>query len=476
MYDSYFNLKEKAFEARPHRDFLWNGESRRVVVEALCEGVYEENGFQVLIGDAGVGKTTVLQMVLDEVQEETTALCISHVPDDMVEFYNSVLSGFGLQKDVFTRLQFMMELSKLLKEVHLNDKIALLAIDNAEGLNQEFFEELRTLIGLEKDGHRLLNLLLVGRSPLISTLGQPANRILRQKMAWHAELEPLSEVETREYVEYRFHAAGCDEPVFAEDCFPLLHEYSGGQPARLNELCTTVLSEAADQDAELTPEFITLCALQRDASEPLASQQDVAEITEATRNMSGTPEWERSAQVPAEAQPVPRAEPGPSAAVAEAVSAVVGRRENREGIPLEKAERVVAVNLSEAEEPEAEESERDGEAIAPTGAQHHSDRWLTLALRGFAALALCLGLYFLYDKISGPAVNLQTPLDDAVVTGSSLPQSTATDSSQEVPLVIPDRGATGSLEPLQTNELKETSLTPTGHGNIKVYPLKYIDN
>jgi type II secretory pathway predicted ATPase ExeA len=473
MYDSYFNLKEKAFEARPHRDFLWNGESRRVVVEALCEGVYEENGFQVLIGDAGVGKTTVLQMVLDEVQEETSTLCISHVPDDLVDFYNSVLSGFGLQKDVFTRLQFMMELSKLLKEVHLNDKIALLAIDNAEGLSQEFFEELRTLIGLEKDGHRLLNLLLVGRSPLISTLGQPANRILRQKMAWHAELEPLNEIETREYIEYRLQAAGCDEPVFSEECFPLLHEYSGGQPARLNELCTTVLSEAADQNAELTPEFITLCALQRDAPEPIASQQDVAEITEATRNMNGTSERESSAQTLAEAQPVPRAEPTPSAAVAEAVSAVVGRRENREAIPLEKAERVVAVNLSEAE-PEAEESEGE-EGLALSGAQHHSDRWLTLALRGFVAFALCLGLYFLYDKISGPAVELQAPLDGVAQTGSSLPQSSTASSSQDVPLVIPDR-PTGSLEPLRTNELKGTSSTPAGHGSIKVFPLEYIDN
>ncbi|MBM9519294.1 AAA family ATPase [Desulforhopalus vacuolatus] len=457
MYDSYFNLKEKAFEARPNRDFLWNGESRRVVVEAFCEGIYEKNGFQMLIGEEGVGKTTVLQMVLDEVQEEATTLCISHIPNGMVEFYNSILSGFGLQKEAFTRLQFMMELSKLLKEVHEKGRIALLVIDNAEGLRQEFFEELRTLIGLEKDGRRLLNLLLVGRSPLISLLDQPDNRILRQKMAWHAELKPLNEIETREYIEYRLQAAGCNEPVFAEGCFPLLHTYSGGQPARLNELCTAVLSEAAEQNAVLTPEFITFCALQGEFPEPLAFQQDVAESTEAPQDAS---EQESFAQAPAEEQPAPHIESTSSVAAAEAVSAVGGQWEDEEAISTEKAEA---------------EEDKDKEPFVPLDDQHSSDLWLTHALRGFIALALCLGLYFLYDKIFTPTIDLQVPLDDSPVTEFPLSQADTVESSQEIPLVLPNRPA-GNLEPLRTDELKEPDPIPTGYGKIEVYLLEYIDN
>lgn len=482
MYDSYFNLKEKAFEARPNRDFFWNGESRRVVVEALCEGVYEENGFQMLIGDAGVGKTTVLQMVLDEVQEETTALCISDVPGDMVEFYNSVLSGFGLQKEVCTRLQFMMELSKLLKEVHEKDRIALLAIDNAEGLSQDFFEELRTLIGLEKDGRRLLNLLLVGCPPLISTLGQPANRILRQKMAWHAELNPLNKVETREYIEYRLQAAGCCAPLFAEGCFPLLYEYSGGQPDQLNELCTVVLAKAADQNAVLTPEFITLCALRREVPELVASQQDMAEISDATPDMKSVPERESFTQAAAEDRPAPHLEATSFVAVAEAV----GRRGGEEVLPREKAEaeeesgqekveRVIAVNFSEAEELEGEEGEEGEEPLAPRDNQHSSDRWLTHALRGFIALALCLGLYFLYDRLSAPAVDLQVPRDDSAAAESPLLPDDTFEFSQEVPPVIPDR-ISGTLEPMGGDDSKGASPTQTGHGKIQVYPLEYIDN
>lgn len=431
MYTHFYKLAEPAFEIRPQQTFLWSDTSRNASVDTLREGIEMRLPFQLVTGAAGSGKTTLLRQLLDSVGEDTlVARITADIDTDIVELYNAIASGFGLQKEVSGKVEFVIELSQILKKRGEEGKASLLVIDDGQKLEQEAFEELRMLLGLEKDGKPLVTLLLAGRPELVESLARPANRILRQKLMSHIEIKPLSEEETQRYVEYRLKVAGAAAEIFEPEAFEVITECTKGLPGSINALCSNVLEGAARQGiTTISALFVTRCILDNAPAPHVTGLKQMGKKTQAAR-----PPREAVART--------------AASVAAAVEAAVG-------------------NMPETSLEE------------PRRRKRHRKKENSLFLRGVIAVSLCLGLYFLYQYFFSSA-------SDHPVSGTDVSVAEPFAMKTEgPPLVAPSARPLEELEPLRINALpsvqpavpsavENISFNGPGQGRIRLHPLQVV--
>lgn len=250
MYTSYFTLSRKPFEAKPDVSFHWFGKRHKEILSELKAGVLSGKGFQLLAGDGGVGKTTLLQELIAGFDENVKCAVIDNPQADILSFYKAVALCFNFEKKVSSKVQFLVEFSYFLKHVGMRGVKALLVIDNAQRLDQEILEEIRMLSNLEKNDGKLLSILLVGRPKLTSLLALPRNKVVRQRLTYQTDLVPLDKGETEEYIAHRLNTANCDRAIFTDDSLGLIHEFSGGIPGRINNICDHSLTRCAQWELD----------------------------------------------------------------------------------------------------------------------------------------------------------------------------------------------------------------------------------
>jgi len=251
MYEDFFGFVEKPFSLTPDPKYLYRSESHANAFELLQYSVRRREGFVVVTGDIGTGKTTLCRALLEQIDRRTfTALVLNPFlsEDDLLKL---ILQDFGVvsrsdvkagrlagvskQELIDTLYDFLLGLLPL-------QASAVLIIDEAQNLPLQVLEQLRILSNLETDKEKLLQIIMVGQLNLHSLLRSPEMRQLDQRVSIRYQLKPLTRDEMAAYISHRLHIAGGAHAVaFTPKALQYVHRYSSGIPRLVNLLCDRAL-------------------------------------------------------------------------------------------------------------------------------------------------------------------------------------------------------------------------------------------
>ncbi|MGD9045126.1 MAG: AAA family ATPase [Desulfobacterales bacterium] len=241
MYLTHFNFTAMPFETNPDPKFLWLSEKHKEALAYLKYGIQENKGFLLLTGDIGTGKTTLINCFL---KENNTDAIITSVPDpdlSIVDFFGLLAKEFNINMDFDTKGDFLIQFENFLHNTYSNRKKALLIIDEAQRLNQQLLEQIRLLTNIERQDAKLINVFFVGQNELHELIMDERNKALRQRIAVHYDIEPLTEPETLDYIKHRLRVAGSEEEIFSPDAVSEIFSFSKGYPRLINTICDRAL-------------------------------------------------------------------------------------------------------------------------------------------------------------------------------------------------------------------------------------------
>jgi general secretion pathway protein A len=285
MYEDYYGFVEKPFSLTPDPKYLYKSESHANAFELLQYGIRRREGFIVVTGDIGTGKTTLCRAVLEQLDRKTfTALVLNPflAEEDLLRL---ILQDFGVVSREEMRRGRLAGVSKQELIETLNDFLlsllplraaAVLIIDEAQNLPRQVLEQIRILSNLETDKDKLLQIVLVGQLNLRDVLRSPDLRQLDQRVSIRYSLRPLTAEETASYVAHRLTIAGGGSIVsFSPKALQAVHRCTGGIPRLINLVCDRALLGAYSERAQrVTPEMVRRGAGSLDLSVPRPSMMN----------------------------------------------------------------------------------------------------------------------------------------------------------------------------------------------------------
>lgn len=245
MYTEFFGLREKPFDLLPNPDFLYPSKAHKRALTYLTHGIRERAGFILLTGEVGSGKTTLIRNMIRSQLRDSVLAKVFNTRVDSLQLLMQINSDFGLETDGRDKAALLRELNDFLIEQYAQRRQAVLIIDEAQNLSPEILEEIRMLSNLETDREKLLQIILVGQPQLRDILARPELLQLRQRIQINCNLQPLSPVEVRDYIEFRMEKAGNRVAlVFDDGAVEAVAAYSRGIPRLINILCDYIMIDA----------------------------------------------------------------------------------------------------------------------------------------------------------------------------------------------------------------------------------------
>lgn len=281
MHEEYYGFSEKPFSLTPDPKYLYKSESHANAFDLLQYAIRRREGFVVVTGDIGTGKTTLCRAILEQLDRKTfTALVLNPFlsEEDLLrlilqdfgvvsreEIKRGRLAGVSKQELIDTLNEFLLSLLPLRAG-------ALLIIDEAQNLPRQVLEQIRILSNLETHKEKLLQIVLVGQLNLKDLLRSPDLRQLDQRVSIRYELKPLTREETAAYIAHRLTIAGGGAVVsFAPKALDRVHKYTGGIPRLINLVCDrALLGGYSVRTNRITPEIVAAAAAGLDLVAPRA--------------------------------------------------------------------------------------------------------------------------------------------------------------------------------------------------------------
>jgi len=260
MYLSHYNLSKKPFQISADPKFLWLGENHREALAVLKYGIINNQGFVLLTGDVGTGKTTLINALVNSLDQDTVVAVVSDPKLDRLEFFNLISRAFKLKKLFKAKLAFTEYFRHFLNAAYKANKKVLLVIDEAQNISLELLEEIRLLSNIEIPERKLLNIFFVGQNEFNNILMRNECRALRQRITVTYSIDPLAENETREYIAHRLKVAGTTSEIFTKGAIGKVYSFSKGYPRLINIMCDHALLTGYVKDlTTVTPKIIKEC-------------------------------------------------------------------------------------------------------------------------------------------------------------------------------------------------------------------------
>src|SRR5262245_16767022 len=251
MYLELFKLNELPFRLSPDPAFLYLSKHHARAKAYMESTIWFTDGFVVITGEIGSGKTTLIETFLRELEKDVVVAQINQTQLSATEFLQAVLVQFGFSPFKMKKAEVLSTLNNFIIEQYANNRKVLLIIDEAQNLSHKVLEEVRLLSGVETTKEKVLRIILAGQPELNDKLSSPELIQLAQRIRLRFHLTPLSKVDTRAYIQHRLEVSGSQgRAIFSDECFPLIYRYTGGIPRLINTVCDTAMMAAYALDKD----------------------------------------------------------------------------------------------------------------------------------------------------------------------------------------------------------------------------------
>jgi general secretion pathway protein A len=262
MYNEFFGFKESPFSIVPNPKMLLLTEQHK---EALAHFIFSihSDGIVLMIGESGVGKTTLIRLFLEQNASSINTALVIHPHLSATEMMQTVCCEFGIE--VEQNLSFRCLLDKLWKYLlkqHGDNKSSVLIIDEAHNLSDSVMEMIRMLSNLETTDAKLLQIVLIGQQELSYMLSRVSMRQIKQRVVAKFYLKPIKKEIVTDYIKFRLNIAGKEEEIFSLQACKYIAIKSKGIPRVINMICNRLLLAAYSKDlqtisARFTKEIIS---------------------------------------------------------------------------------------------------------------------------------------------------------------------------------------------------------------------------
>jgi len=260
MYLEHFDLKKYPFRTNPDPQFLWLGEKHKKALSFLKNGTLKRDGFLLLTGDVGTGKTSLIRYFLRSTDASAIIATISNPMMPVLDFYNFLSEKFKLDNKLSDKADFFIHLKKFLLKAYSEHKLVFVIIDAAQTLNHERLEEIRLLSNIEFENQKLLNIFFVGQNETETILMDPRNKATSQRINMSYQLQNLDEQETIHYIAHRLKVAGANRGIFTDDACKKIFDIADGIPRLINSICDcALLSGYVENQKIIDPKFLREC-------------------------------------------------------------------------------------------------------------------------------------------------------------------------------------------------------------------------
>jgi len=242
MYNDFYGLSSFPFNLTPDARFFFESSVHRQAMSYLIYGLHQAEGFVVITGEVGAGKTMLVENLLSALESHFVVAKIVTTKLAGDDLLYMVAHGFGIGQENLAKGSLLKRIDDFVVSQHRAGRRALLIVDEAQNLSLPALEELRMLSNITIGKSTALQSFLLGQPQFQAMLSNPELDQLRQRVTVAYHLGPLNETETRSYIEHRLRVANWKgDPALTEDCFLAVYRFTDGVPRRINTLCSRLL-------------------------------------------------------------------------------------------------------------------------------------------------------------------------------------------------------------------------------------------
>jgi len=243
MYETFYQLTDKPFRLSPDFRFFYESQVHKRAMAYLRYGLEQRDGFIVITGGIGTGKTTLVEMLFDLIsRENVVAAKVVTTQLEADDLLRMVGASFGLPHDQLTKTALLKNLETFFRNKALRRERVLLVIDEAQNIPPRSLEELRMLSNININGVPVMQTFLLGQDEFLDTLQSPHMEQLRQRIIATYHLQALQPEDVRRYIEHRLGRAGWKgDPSFTGEAYDEIFLQTDGVPRRINTFCDRLL-------------------------------------------------------------------------------------------------------------------------------------------------------------------------------------------------------------------------------------------
>jgi general secretion pathway protein A len=252
MQPTYYKLHADPFRLSPDPRFCFPYRTYRKAMTYMRHALLRAEGFIVVTGQPGMGKTTLINDLLQGLntdQVRVASLVSTQLAAD--DLLRMVAYTFDLNPEGMDKATILNRVTRFLEQQHQSGRRALLIVDEAQDLNADALEELRLLTNIQVTGNQLLQIFLVGQKELRAVVSSPSLEQLHQRVIAATYLEPLGVTETTEYIKHRLRRVGWKgDPLISNQAYSMIHQFSRGIPRQINQICSRLLLHGSIEEKD----------------------------------------------------------------------------------------------------------------------------------------------------------------------------------------------------------------------------------